>query len=116
MMWLIPSMMGLIIFGATRGNVLKRLLSFQFVTVIGGMCYSIYLIHYPIFSFIAERLQLRRYGEWEASLRLGMVALPIVLVVGVAFFVTVERPCMNPNWPRDLLVRIKSLLRIRHKA
>ena len=36
------------------------------------------------------------------------VMVPTVLVASIFFFMLVERPCMNPRWPRDLRNRIRS--------
>jgi hypothetical protein len=32
----------------------------------------------------------------------GIVILPVVLVVSSAYFVLIERPCMDRNWPTKL--------------
>jgi hypothetical protein len=32
-----------------------------------------------------------------------LVLTPVILLVGLAFFVLVERPCMDPDWPRRLV-------------
>ena len=91
-----------------RGVFLRRLLSLTFISTVGGMCYSIYLIHnYVIASggFATEVVT----GRLSFPLRFGfqsLVLLPMVLAASVVFYIAIERPCMNPNWPRQLARRL----------
>ena len=73
------------------------------------MCYSLYLIHYPLLSFTAAHVV--RPGEtiFHACLKVGLIGLPFALVVGIAFYIILERPCMNPRWPQELFDRLRRL-------
>ena len=99
MMWLLPWAILLLICGALRGQLLRKFLSIPILTIIGGMCYSIYLIHYPLMSFLAGKLALNDLGQWRASLTLAAITLPILSVASILFYLLIERPCMNPAWP-----------------
>ena len=45
-----------VVFCATfRGSTVRRLLSNRWLTTIGGMCYTIYLLHYPLVSALGRR-------------------------------------------------------------
>jgi peptidoglycan/LPS O-acetylase OafA/YrhL len=45
-----------VVFCATfRGSTVRRLLSNRWLTTIGGMCYTIYLLHYPLISALGRR-------------------------------------------------------------
>lgn len=70
----------------------------------GRMCYSLYLVHYPIASVVGAALAAR--GVRGLGPVLG-VAIPCItglaLVAGYAFHVTVERRFLNPPGERPAL-------------
>ena len=74
-----------------------------FVALTGGMCYSIYLLHMLTISTVF-RVVKYWHGSTDGETMLLQIAVmfPIVLVVGAAYFVLVERPCMDPAWPQKL--------------
>lgn len=74
------------------------------IATIGGMCYSIYLIHAQIISFVGHlTLPLgQRLGPQLHLLVQVIVLLPFILVISALFFVLVERPCMDRDWPAKL--------------
>jgi len=39
---------------ALRGNVVKRLFSNSWITTVGGMCNTIYLLYYPLVSALGK--------------------------------------------------------------
>ncbi len=103
--WLFPAWIFLLYCSAFRGNLANRFFSNRWITAIGGMCYSIYLLHYEVIS-AAGRI-FRRLGETAPygiylMLQLVLVGGAIVIVCGV-FFVTIEKPCMRKDWPQRLL-------------
>ena len=92
---------------AFRGPWTSRALSTPWVATIGGMCYSIYLTHYPVMILMRPAIAPIASLPYPAALVLGAAILfPMVLLVGAAFFVTVERPCMDPDWARRVAVRL----------
>jgi peptidoglycan/LPS O-acetylase OafA/YrhL len=90
-----------------RGRATSRVLGNRWITTIGGMTYSIYLVHAPVIDLLG-----RGTSDLFASYTTGTVLLqsvllaPAVLAAGLLFYVTVERPCMNPRWPAELRRRI----------
>jgi peptidoglycan/LPS O-acetylase OafA/YrhL len=95
-----PFLVLLVVTAAFRGPVTRRILRNRWISTIGGMCYSIYLTHLPLLVLLAplgRRLVVGGYGP--TMLVETLVLVPIVLVVGTAFFVLIERPCMDPAWP-----------------
>ena len=48
--WLFPAWIFLLYCVAFRGPLANRILSNPWITTIGGMCYSIYLLHYEVIS------------------------------------------------------------------
>jgi peptidoglycan/LPS O-acetylase OafA/YrhL len=102
-----------IVFGigycAFRGVLTRRLLSTTWVAIVGGMCYSIYLIHYPIFLLLHGLLSPIANLPSPLALAAGSVLLiPFVVVVSALFFVAVERPCMDPAWWDRFVLRFRS--------
>lgn len=91
--------------GAARGCAMRKILGHPFVAVIGGMCYSVYLIHVPLMQASATYL-FKHYSpssQQEAVLIAWLVLLPISLLGGLLFYVVIERPCMAHDWPRRLV-------------
>src|SRR5207244_2786098 len=99
-----PAVAGLVFCAAFRGPVTRRLLTNRWITTIGGMCYSIYLIHYPLMLWLSRELR----PLLGSSFGLNVVILTVVLgaavvAAGTIFFALIERPCMEPDWPSRLL-------------
>jgi peptidoglycan/LPS O-acetylase OafA/YrhL len=88
-----------------RYDALKFFLQNRFVCVIGGACYSIYLLHYQIISFIGNFLM--RHKFFGNNLLNEGFAIAIfligVLIISMAFFKLIERPCMERNWHKQVL-------------
>lgn len=93
-------------YGAFRGLTLRRMLSNRWIVTIGGMCYSIYLLHYALFMLLSGALRpLDTIPTPVALLGACVLLIPLGIVVGAGFFVLVERPCMDPSWPERLAAR-----------
>jgi peptidoglycan/LPS O-acetylase OafA/YrhL len=104
-------LMLLICAGAFRGKVSSWLLSRKPITVIGGMCYSMYLLHFRLI-FVTGHLA-RRF-LWGSSFMErfaleALISIPAILLVTVVFFVVIERPCMDPAWPAKAASRLRAL-------
>lgn len=87
-----------------------RLLSFKYITAIGGMCYSIYLLHYPIISMFGNPLlsySFSKYAFLNTTIY-TFILLLIVMVISSVFFLLIERPTMDKEWPKKLINVFKS--------
>ena len=104
----IPILGTVVIAAALHGRVFKRWLSRKWIAIIGGMCYSIYLVHYPIFVMGGRRIHahdlMHHYWLWPWYI----AVLIFVLLLSAVFFIVVERPCMDPTWVRRLASRWRS--------
>lgn len=93
-----------LILGCTGGTWLKPAMSWGFVPVLGGMCYSIYLVHLPFLEMAAgltRKLGLGLpYGAYVALQ--GGLLLGATFGVATFFYLLVERPCMDRLWPQRL--------------
>jgi peptidoglycan/LPS O-acetylase OafA/YrhL len=87
------------------GMAVRWFFSIPAITIIGGMCYSLYLTH-PVVLTLGHALQARiSMASWPVMVQTGLIfafCLGGILAVGTVYFVLIERPCMDPNWPRQL--------------
>jgi peptidoglycan/LPS O-acetylase OafA/YrhL len=71
------------------------------VASIGGMCYSIYLLHNYVIAtlgFATERIGQGLPFEARFAIQ-ALVMTPVVLAVAIGFYKLIEQPCMYPDWP-----------------
>jgi peptidoglycan/LPS O-acetylase OafA/YrhL len=99
-----------LIFGSYYNVILYKSLKFfslKIITNIGGMCYSIYLLHFAIISFAGNPLLTFQFSE-NSIINIGLYSIIIlgcILVISALFFIVIERPCMDKNWP----IKIKKI-------
>lgn len=85
-----------------RGVLVNRFFTNRWIVVIGGMCYTIYLIHLPLCEgvmMVTKRLQFTNVYEINLFVQM-LIFLPIVFVVGSVAFLLFEKPFMNKDWPK----------------
>lgn len=91
-------------YAAFHSILVRRFLSTTFVCTVGGMCYSIYLLHNYIMALcgmFTERFT--AHLPFDARLAIQFVLIgPPVLVISALYFKLIERPCMRPDWPARL--------------
>lgn len=82
----------------------RKIFSIRAVSVIGGMCYSLYLVHLAVISGMMRFLVNHQFSQSYGGQLLVyiLVCIPVVLLSGAIFFLVIEKPCMNPNWPNHL--------------
>lgn len=83
-----------------------RVISWKGVTIIGGMCYSIYMLHHPLMALFLNRVmgnEMILANVWADFFLKMIVVLSVVLVCSAAYFVVIERPCMQRNWYKKFL-------------
>ncbi|HKW01844.1 MAG TPA: acyltransferase [Vicinamibacterales bacterium] len=96
----------LIVFG---NRVWHRLFSLNVLTLIGGMCYTIYLWHYAVISAVG-RLTVARLAVPNFYLHFAIQAalyVVAVLLVSSVFYLLIEKPCMKRDWPMRLVGRVR---------
>ena len=90
---------GLMVVGALRGSFSRRVLRRPVAWIVGGMCYSIYLVHLQVIRLLWRPMQHVVYlGEWgfhKTLLVQVLVMASAVMLVSTAFFMLVELPCMR---------------------
>jgi peptidoglycan/LPS O-acetylase OafA/YrhL len=102
----------LLLTGALCGRGTRTVLRTPWIVVVGGMCYSIYLVHYQLWR-----------GMWRATRTLVVpglgfapnvviqlaVALPAILAASALVFAFIERPCMRRDWPERAIARLRRI-------
>jgi peptidoglycan/LPS O-acetylase OafA/YrhL len=82
----------------------KAFCSRPWVSLIGGACYSIYLVHLQVLQ-VATNIVIKHLhiNSWLATLAIcSIILIPLVLVCGLGFYTIVERTFMLPDWPQRL--------------
>jgi peptidoglycan/LPS O-acetylase OafA/YrhL len=103
----------LLMVAAFKGTFFNRFFTLPFVYVVGGMCYTIYLLHYAFLHLLLK---------FTASIHTGsgylpdlilqfIIALPAILLVSGIFFLLIEKPCMDKRWPARLMEQIKHYIK-----
>ncbi|MEZ5043747.1 MAG: acyltransferase [Saprospiraceae bacterium] len=74
------------------------------ITAIGGMCYTIYLIHLPL---IEGLIRITKYFEFTnifgVNLLLQIIIMtPLILLISTIGFLLIEKPCMDKHWPKKM--------------
>jgi len=93
-------------------NLKNHFLKNNIVTFCGGMCYSIYLIHYPLISFVGGKL-LAKFpisGLLPQFIVYCLIIIPIIFVCSVGFYLLFERPFMDKNWYKKKLTLSKDTI------
>lgn len=107
----LPLVIAILFVGIFRGRLLSYVFSIPWITNIGGMCYTIYLFH-EVFMSTTGKITKRLYlggGFWGYYALQAVLIFPVVLGLSTLFFLLLERPCMDKNWPRKLADYIKGL-------
>lgn len=92
-----------------KNALLIKAFSYRFVPIIGGMCYSIYLLHYTIIGITGRLTNSLHFGSSYLPNLFLQIVLHIVpiLIISALFYYFVERPFMSRKWVDMLLKREK---------
>jgi peptidoglycan/LPS O-acetylase OafA/YrhL len=99
------SFFGIAAIAAFRGTALARLMAARWLTAIGGMCYTIYLLHVPLIYLLGHIIaQAMRWPDLSLNALAAIILIPPPILVACSlFFLVIEKPCMNKRWPADLV-------------
>lgn len=83
-----------------KGPILNRIMNFPVIYLVGGMCYSIYLLHLAFFGLLVKVFsRFPIFDYYSTNLFIYLIpALLLLLAISGAFFVFIEKPCMEKNW------------------
>jgi peptidoglycan/LPS O-acetylase OafA/YrhL len=88
---------------AITNTALRKIMSIRWISIIGGMCYSIYLLHLMVMSAVSKLLS--NYfieNKLIGFFIYGICLLAAVLSVSILFYKLIEQPCMKRNWYKEL--------------
>ena len=87
-----------------KGRFLNKIFTNKWITIIGGMCYSIYLVHYAVTFFMMQSFTKNffAYNYTADALIQSVIIIPFILIASVIFFVLLERPFMDIKWPQKM--------------
>lgn len=94
-----------------RGGLVRRFFRWTPVVTLGGMCYTIYLWHFFVMRAV--------WPMWADTVApqptTGHLLLFVVVVsastlaLSIVLFALIERPTMDPEWPRKLVAVIRNV-------
>ena len=89
-------------------HISNRFFRTPFVALAGGMCYSLYLMHMLIISVVFKATKhLAIFNDFLLNYALQVATLGVsIALFGALYFVLIERPCMDPQWPAKAWRRI----------
>lgn len=90
---------------AFRSKLIRAFLQNPWITAMGGMCYTIYLIHLPLLELqMSITRSLIVFDSYLPNFLLQLcIGLPVILGLSAIFFLLMEKPCMDPGWPGKLI-------------
>jgi peptidoglycan/LPS O-acetylase OafA/YrhL len=98
-----PWMIAGLFYSALRGRWHSMILSYGVIPLIGGMCYSIYLLHARVIALTVHAFggAIPHTGSFAGDFTIAFaVCATTVLLVSGCFFLLIEKPCMAPDWPQ----------------
>ena len=92
----LPFSLGLFVLGVVKGSWLKSLLSLRFLTIFGGMSYSIYLFHGMILHFIVLLLSVdqSQLSDTWSLIGIGLTTI-VIFILCIPFYLLIEKPFMR---------------------
>lgn len=87
----------------------KKIFGNKLIATVGGMCYSIYLLHYPLISVITKYSHYYKISDsFLPNLVVNSIICTILSVlVSSVYFILIEKPCMDRYWPGKLMAFLR---------
>lgn len=93
---------------AFKSWILNWFFTRSWVYLIGGMCYSIYLLHLPFFGLTSQLAQKYIFGN-TFSLNFWIYLFPVLIglmIISSVFYLLIEKPCMEKDWHLKVLKKL----------
>ncbi len=90
-----------LIISGFRGKILGNFFSKPWIVALGGMCYSIYLIHLPLLELLiifSRNIHLTHSYLINFFIQ-SAILLPIIALISIIAYLLLERPFMDKTWP-----------------
>jgi len=98
-----------LVYSVFRSTWINRFVTLPWITAIGGMCYTIYLIHLPLielFIRFSKTIHVTDFFTINFLIQLCLLT-PILLTASIIFYLLIEKPCMHKDWPQQLKVYLQ---------
>ncbi len=106
--WFTPLIVIFMVAGVAGGRIANRILRLRAVTVLGGMCYTIYLWHLFLLYLLPASVK-QHLGPWNMSGPLYLlIAVSSVVACCVPIYLLIERPFMNGPGSRYIEKQLRS--------
>ncbi|WP_460955618.1 acyltransferase family protein [Spirosoma litoris] len=98
-------------YGCFRSISVNKFFKSPWISAIGGMCYSIYLLHLAFAEFFTSAYShFLPSSSYAINYLVGLLLfLPAVFMISVIFYLVIEKPCMDPQWPQKAWYRLRTL-------
>lgn len=99
----------LMFWAAFKGKFFNAFYSNRWIAIIGGMCYTLYLLHYPITKaciYYTHTISVSNSLGISILLQ-ALIVVPVVLLIAAIYFIFIEKPCMYKDWPQRLMAYLK---------
>lgn len=100
----------LFFYSVFKGNYVNKFFTNRWIMAIGGMCYTIYLIHLPLaeaFMMFTKNIQVTNFYSINFFAQ-ALLFLPLLFVICSIGYLLFEKPFMNKDWPRVALSRFRT--------
>lgn len=107
----LPFVISFFLYAIMKNDRIKKVFCYKFVPTIGGMCYSIYLLHYPIISLLGRfLLKVKITDYYLPNLFFQLIVTFIIIIpISAVFYYYVEKPFMSRKWLDKLMKKDKHL-------
>lgn len=100
----LPMLIVPVCLAAFRGKASNWIFRQPFIALTGGMCYSIYLMHMLLISISFRAIKhVHLANDGATFVTQSVLLFLVIMLVAPLYFVFVERPCMDPNWPDKIM-------------
>jgi peptidoglycan/LPS O-acetylase OafA/YrhL len=102
--------MALLFYIVLTNEKMAKLFSIPIIAIIGGMCYSIYLLHEQVISATGRLLVNLDTGSTSINFILFFLLLvSSILFTSAIYYRLIEQPCMKTYWWKNLFKKSNSL-------
>ena len=104
-------LLSLFFIGGFKGLVANKILNHRIVTTIGGMCYTLYLLHFPVYFILTKAFADLYFENYLLIyLILLLTIFPISIISLSLIYLILEKPFMYREWNFNNLKSIYSKL------
>lgn len=100
------------VYATFRSVLVNKFFRNNWITAIGGMCYTIYLFHLGLAEFFVGKFHslFSITPYFFVNYLIGLIIfLPFCFIVCTTLFLAVEKPCMDPQWASKLWAKLRGV-------